>query len=100
MYLFNYLDRNAIVNARLNELEADLGLVGTQYNTCVSILFVGYIAFQIPSNMLLNRVRPSWYMAGFCLAWSIVSLLTYLAHDYATMVVCRFLLGVTEAPVR
>ncbi|KAI9147044.1 Major facilitator-type transporter hxnP [Paramyrothecium foliicola] len=98
MYLFNYLDRNAIVNARLNNLEEDLGLVGTQYNTCVSILFVGYIAFQIPSNMLLNRLRPSWYMAGFCLAWSIVSLLTYLANSYATMVVCRLLLGVTEAP--
>jgi hypothetical protein len=43
MYLFNYLDRNAIVNARLNNLEEDLGLVGTQYNTCVSILFVGYM---------------------------------------------------------
>jgi hypothetical protein len=41
MYLFNYLDRNAIVNARLNGLEEQLGLVGTQYNTCVSILFVG-----------------------------------------------------------
>ncbi|KAL2204527.1 MFS general substrate transporter [Sarocladium strictum] len=98
MYLFNYLDRNAIVNARLNSLEEDLGLVGTQYNTCVSILFVGYIAFQIPSNMILNRVRPSWYMAGFCLAWSIVSLLTFLAHDYASMVGFRLLLGVTEAP--
>jgi fucose permease len=100
MYLFNYLDRNAIVNARLNNLEEDLGLVGTQYNTCVSILFVGYIAFQIPSNMLLNRIRPSWYMAGFCLAWSVVSLLTYLANSYATMVVCRLLLGITEAPVQ
>ncbi|KAM0413197.1 hypothetical protein ACHAPD_008284 [Fusarium lateritium] len=43
MYLFNYLDRNAIVNARLNNLEEDLGLEGTQYNTCVSILFVGYM---------------------------------------------------------
>lgn len=43
MYLFNYLDRNALVNARLNGLEDDLGLVGTQYNTCVSILFVGYM---------------------------------------------------------
>lgn len=43
MYTFNYLDRNAIVNARLNKLEADLGLKGTQYNTCVSILFVGYM---------------------------------------------------------
>lgn len=43
MYLFNYLDRNALVNARLNNLEEDLGLKGTQYNTCVSILFVGYM---------------------------------------------------------
>lgn len=38
-------------------------------------------------------------MAGFCLAWSIVSLLTFLAKDYASMVVLRFFLGVTEAPV-
>jgi hypothetical protein len=36
------IDRNAIANARLNNLEEDLGLVGTQYNTCISILFVGY----------------------------------------------------------
>uniref|UniRef100_A0A8H7NQB4 Major facilitator superfamily (MFS) profile domain-containing protein n=1 Tax=Bionectria ochroleuca TaxID=29856 RepID=A0A8H7NQB4_BIOOC len=98
MYLFNYLDRNALVNARLNDLEKELNLQGTQYNTCVSILFVGYIAGQIPSNMVLNRVRPSWYMAGFCMAWSIVSLLTFLAKDYSTMVVLRFFLGVTEAP--
>lgn len=41
MYFMNYLDRNAIANARLNNLEKHLGLVGTQYNTCISILFVG-----------------------------------------------------------
>lgn len=116
MYLFNYLDRNAIANARLNNLEEDLGLEGTQYNTCVSILFVGYMydfsvwisieymtdspsAGQVPSNMLINRVRPSWYMAGFCLAWSVVSLVTFLAKDYGSMVALRFILGVTEAPV-
>ncbi|RBA20520.1 hypothetical protein FPRO05_07967 [Fusarium proliferatum] len=98
MYLFNYLDRNALVNARLNSLEEDLGLVGTQYNTCVSILFVGYIAGQVPSNMLINRVKPSWYMAGFCLAWSVVSLVTFLANSYGSMVALRFILGVTEAP--
>jgi MFS family permease len=115
MYLFNYLDRNALVNARLNSLEEDLGLVGTQYNTCVSILFVGYMyaqspslkreiingfsAGQVPSNMLINRVKPSWYMAGFCLAWSVVSLVTFLANSYGSMVALRFILGVTEAPV-
>ena len=41
MYFMNYLDRNAIANARLNDLEKDLGLEGSQYNTCISILFVG-----------------------------------------------------------
>ena len=35
------IDRNAVPNARLNDLEKDLGLVGTQYNTCISIFFVG-----------------------------------------------------------
>jgi hypothetical protein len=64
MYFFNFLDRNALVNAKLNTLDADLGLKGTEYNTLISILFVGYIAGQIPSNMILNRVRPSWYLGG------------------------------------
>ncbi|KAF2852561.1 MFS transporter-like protein [Plenodomus tracheiphilus IPT5] len=98
MYFFNFLDRNALVNAKLNSLDEDLGLVGTQYNTLISILFVGYIAGQIPSNMILNRVRPSWYLGGFCLAWSITCLLTYLANDFGSMLACRFMLGVTEAP--
>lgn len=87
-----------MINGRLNTLEEDLGLEGTQYQTCVSILFVGYLLGQVPSNMILNRVRPSWYMAGFCMAWSVVSLLTYKATSFGSMVACRFLLGITEAP--
>lgn len=51
MYWFNYLDRNAITVARLDNLEAELGLSSTQYQTCVSILFVGYILGQVPSSM-------------------------------------------------
>lgn len=37
MYFLNYVDRNAIAQARLNDLEEDLGLVGNQFNTCVSM---------------------------------------------------------------
>jgi len=59
MYWLNYLDRNAIALARLNDLEEELGLDSTQYQTCVSILFVGYLLGQIPSNMFLTRTRPS-----------------------------------------
>ena len=73
MYWLNYLDRNAIALAKLNGIQKDLNLSGTQYQTCVSILFVGYILGQIPSNMLLTRVRPSYYMVctmGFRVRWA------------------------------
>lgn len=51
MYWFNYLDRNAITVARLDGMEEDLNLSSVEYQTCVSILFVGYILGQIPSSM-------------------------------------------------
>ncbi|KAG9573599.1 MFS general substrate transporter, partial [Aureobasidium melanogenum] len=98
VYWLNYLDRNAIALARLNDLEEDLKLTGTQYLTCVSILFVGYLLGQVPSNMFLTRTRPSYYM-GCCMAlWAIVSALTAVCHNFVGLLLVRFFLGVTEAP--
>jgi MFS family permease len=98
MYWLNFLDRNAITLARLNNFEEDLGLVGNQYNTAVSILFVGYILGQVPSNMIITRVRPSWYMGICMMGWAIVSGLTAVARNYTGIVLTRFFLGVVEAP--
>lgn len=98
MYWLNYLDRNAIALARLNDLEADLKLSGTEYQTCVSILFVGYIIGQIPSNMFLTRTRPSRYMGVMMMLWAVVSALTAVAKDFKGLLLTRFFLGVTEAP--
>lgn len=98
MYWLNYLDRNAITLARLNNFENDLGLTGSQYSTAVSILFVGYIIGQIPSNMIITRVRPSWYMGICMMGWAIVSCMTALAKDYTGIILTRFFLGVVEAP--
>ena len=98
MYWLNYLDRNAIALARLNDLEDDLNLTSTQYQTCVSILFVGYLLGQIPSNMLLTRVRPSYYMSGFMALWAVVSTLTAVSQNFTGLLLTRFFLGVTEAP--
>ena len=52
MYFFNFLDRNALANARLNNMHIDLKLKDGEFQTLLSILFVGYIAGQIPSNMV------------------------------------------------
>lgn len=98
MYWLNYLDRNAIALARLDDLEEDLNLTSTEYQTCVSILFVGYILGQVPSNMLLTRCRPSYYMAACMALWAVVSGLTALSTNFTGLLLTRFFLGVVEAP--
>lgn len=57
IYIMNYLDRNNIAAARLKGLQDDLRLTDTQYSTCLSILYVGYILMQIPSNMFIVSGR-------------------------------------------
>jgi MFS family permease len=93
-----HTDRNAIALARLDDLEEDLNLSSSQYQTCVSILFVGYLLGQIPSNMFLNRTRPSRYMGTCMMLWAVVSALTALSKDFKGLLLTRFFLGVTEAP--
>lgn len=95
----NYIDRNNYAAARLQGLEDDLGLTGEQYQTGLSILFVGYILGQVPSNLVLNHLgRPSLYLGFFTTAWGLVSALTSLVNSYAGIVICRFVLGIVEAP--
>ncbi|KAM0718040.1 hypothetical protein Q7P37_006372 [Cladosporium fusiforme] len=99
VYLMNYIDRNNYAAARLQGLEDDLGLVGNQYQTGLSILFVGYVLMQVPSNAVMNHVgRPSLYLGFFTAAWGLVSLLTSQVKSFGSIVACRFILGIVEAP--
>lgn len=98
IYIMNYLDRNNIASARLKGLQTDLNLSNAQYSTCLSILYVGYILMQIPSNMLINRIpRPSVYLGGVMLIWGLISTLTGVVTDFKGMVLVRFFLGFVEA---
>ncbi|KAK7229486.1 hypothetical protein V2G26_001656 [Clonostachys chloroleuca] len=98
MYFLNYLDRNALPQARLNSLEKDLNLKGVEYNTAISILFVGYLLMQVPSNMFMTRTRPSIYLSICMIGWAAVSAATAGVTNYAGLVACRFFLGFVEAP--
>jgi hypothetical protein len=54
IYIMNYLDRNNIAAARLRGLQEDLQLNDTQYATCLSILYVGYILMQVRRTCLVS----------------------------------------------
>lgn len=94
----NYLDRNNMAAARLKGLQEDLSLSNTEYSTCLSILYVGYIIMQVPSNMFINRIsRPSLYIAVAMLLWGVISTLSGNTKNFGDMVAVRFLLGFVEA---
>lgn len=79
-------------------MEADLGLTDSQYETSVSILFVGYILMQIPSNLFLNKVgKPALYLPGVMVIWGIISTATAAAQGFGGLVAIRFCLGFVEA---
>lgn len=79
-------------------LEEDLGLSDVEYQTCLSILLVGYVACQVPSNMILNAIaRPSWYLCSCVAVWGMVSACTAATHNAAGAIVCRFFLGCAES---
>ncbi|KAJ6070524.1 hypothetical protein N7467_011843 [Penicillium canescens] len=71
IYILNYLDRNAIAAAKLAGITEDLELSSVQFQTSVSILFVGYILMQVPSNLFLNKVgKPAIYLPTCMVIWT------------------------------
>ena len=59
LYILNYIDRQNIAAAKLQGIMDDLDMSVEQFATALSILYVGYLPFQLPSNLLLSRLsRP------------------------------------------
>ncbi|KAI0885042.1 putative MFS transporter [Annulohypoxylon maeteangense] len=98
MFMLNFLDRNNLSQARLGTLEKDLNMTGTDFNLATSILFVGYLLMQLPSNLLLTRVRPSLYLGAAMTIWGTISAAQAASRNFSSLVVCRFFLGLAEAP--
>lgn len=98
LFILNFIDRNNFANARLKGLEADLKLSDVQYQTCISILLVGYVSMQIPSNMFLNSISsPRTYLCCCVATWGVISACTAAAHNAVGAIMCRFFLGCAEA---
>ena len=76
MYLLAFLDRTNIANAAIFGLQKDLGLdaKGHQYNTALTIFFVPYILFEIPSNILLKKLRPNVWLSACMFLFGLVTI--------------------------
>ncbi|KAE8312421.1 major facilitator superfamily domain-containing protein [Aspergillus transmontanensis] len=98
MYIMNYLDRQNIASAKLAGIEEDLSMNDVQYQTCISILFIGYILMQVPSNIIVGKIeRPGLYICISMALWGVISACMASVKNYSGILVCRFFLGFVEA---
>ncbi|KAI5456051.1 major facilitator superfamily domain-containing protein [Mariannaea sp. PMI_226] len=99
LYLFAYLDRGNIGNARLAKLEEDLGMKGNQYNVALTIFFVSYVVFEVPANMALKYFSPRTWIPSITITWGIVMTLMGIVTNYHGLLAARFFLGVPESGI-
>ena len=97
LYLLSFLDRGNIGNAKIQGLETDLKLTGPQYSLCATVFFFTYCAFEIPSNLLLKRFRPSIWLPSIMVAWGTVMTLMGVVQSYHGLLIARIFLGVAES---
>ena len=96
LYIFNYLDRINIGFAALS-MNQDLVLTATTFGLANSIFYIGYVACEIPSNLLMARYGARVWIARILVSWGLASAATMLVIGPNSLYLVRFLVGVLEA---
>jgi MFS transporter, ACS family, allantoate permease len=99
VYGLNFLDKTSLSYASIMGLEEGLNLVGDDYQWLSSMFYFGYLAFEYPTNRLLQRLPIGKYSAGMVIAWGTVLACFAAVKDFGGAVAIRFLLGLCESAV-
>ena len=95
-YLAAYLDRVNVGFAKLQML-SDLNFSETVYGLGAGIFFIGYFLFEVPSNILLEKIGPRIWIARIMVTWGVLSSCMVFISSETSYYVLRFLLGIAEA---
>jgi sugar phosphate permease len=95
-YMFAYMDRVNVGFAKL-QMQSDLGFSDAAYGVGAGIFFLGYVLFELPSNLLLPRVGARKTFSRILVLWGITSACMLFVRNVPMFYGMRFLLGVFEA---
>ncbi|OBS17641.1 hypothetical protein FPOA_09377 [Fusarium poae] len=97
MYVLAYLDRGNIANANAAGMSDSLDMKDQDYSLLVYLFFVGYFLCEVPSNMMMNKFRPSVYLPTIVWVWGCIVIALSQAADFKGFLAGRFFLGCIEA---
>jgi len=95
-YVVSYLDRVNVGFASL-QMNRDLGLSDSVFGFGAGIFFIGYFLFEVPSNLIMERVGARVWIARIMVTWGVISGAMMFTTGAASFFTLRFLLGVAEA---
>src|SRR5581483_1676063 len=95
-YFFCYLDRINVGFAALT-MNKDLGLDAAVYGMAAGAFFWGYVLFEVPSNIILEKVGARLWIARIMVTWGLISGATAFCTGPYSFMAIRFLLGLAEA---
>ncbi|KAJ4481240.1 major facilitator superfamily domain-containing protein [Lentinula aciculospora] len=98
-FFLSFLDRTNVGNARVAGLQTDLRMSNHQYSIALTVTYVPYVMFELPSNLMLKAVGPNLLLPTILTLWGIVCALQGVVNSYAGLLVCRFFLGFFEAGI-
>jgi len=96
IYLINYVDRVNVGFAALT-MNRDLSFSPAVFGFGAGILFFGYSLFQVPANVMLQKVGTRRWIFSIMMLWGLISASTALVRDPMSFYGLRFALGVAEA---
>jgi MFS transporter, ACS family, tartrate transporter len=96
IYFFCYLDRINVSFAAL-QMNADIGLTAAAYGLSSTAFYLGYCLFEVPSNVILEKVGARIWIARIMITWGLASGATAFATGPTSFLIIRFLLGLAEA---
>src|SRR5690349_18044787 len=95
-YILAYIDRINVSFAGLT-MRGDLGLSAGDFGFAVGMFYWGYFIFEVPSNVILEKIGARIWIARIMVTWGILAAATAFVKDSTSFSIVRFLLGVAEA---
>ncbi|KAI1801804.1 MFS general substrate transporter [Daldinia bambusicola] len=96
LFLCSFLDRTNVGNAKLYNLEADLGITDHQYDQGLAVFYATYILSEIPSNLILKKLTPQIWLPCLTFLWGVSAMCLGFVQNFSGFVGVRALLGLTE----
>ncbi|KAJ7352251.1 pantothenate transporter liz1 [Mycena albidolilacea] len=96
-FFLKYLDQSNLANAYISGMKEDLNINGNEYTYMGTCYTIAYALMQVPSTMIVQKIRPSYYLAFCEIGWGVWTFAQAGAKNSQQMYVFRFMVGLFES---